>query len=194
MDNMEQSTQSTPTNEQMRANLASILPASMIGTIPDNMLASFSAWADMQKQQNTIGLGNANIQAGDLAKSIASIANDPVFIAKYGDQLKLSTATFNNNVQQLQQQTGQLATQQHQQFEQQQKDAAERAAAAGQAFSGFREQAKQQLASDQSGIIESTRSQLKNNLTSLGQSWEGMYGSKDAKTPSVNYVNPITGS
>lgn len=183
----------TLTNEQMRANLSAILPAEMIGMIPDSQLAAFSAIADSFKQQYAQGVVNADIQAKDLQDAINSVLNDVEFQAKYGDQLKLATANFQNNLQDFQFQTGQLATRQAQQFTDQQKALAEEKAAMGQAYSGFRQQAKQRLASDQTGIIESTRQQIKNNLTNLGQSWEGMFGSAQAQTPSVDYVNPLTG-
>lgn len=183
----------TLTNDQMRANLAAILPADVINLIPDSQLAAFSAISDSFKQQYTQGIVNADIQAKDLQDAINSISNDVEFKAKYGDQLTLATANFQNNLQDFQFQTGQLATNQQQQFTDQQKALAEEKAAMGQAYSGFRQQAKQRLASDHTGIIESTRQQLKNNLTNMGQNWESMFGSAQAKTPQVDYVNPLTG-
>lgn len=183
----------TMTNEQMRANLAAILPADVIATIPDNQLAAFSAIADNFKQQYTLGTVNADIQAKDLQDAINSVAGDIEFQAKYGDNLKLATADFQNSLQDFQFQTGQLQTQQQQQFQDQQKALAEEKAAMGQTYSGFRNQAKQRLATDQGGIIESTRQQLKKSLTNLGQAWEGTFGSAAAQTPSVDYVNPLTG-
>src|SRR3990167_244324 len=181
------------TNEQMRANLAAILPPEVIAMIPDDQLASFSAISDSFKQQFTQGTVNADIQAKDLQDAINSIANDVEFKAKYGDNLALSTANFQNTLQDLQFQTGQLQTQQQQQFGDQQKALAEQKAAMGQSYSGFREQAKERLASDQSGIIESTRQQLKNKITGLGQDWESQFGSSAALTTSVDYKNPLTG-
>lgn len=186
-------TPSSLSNEQMRANLAAILPANVISTIPDNQLAAFSAIADSFKQQYSQGTVNADIQAKDLQDAIDSVANDVEFKAKYGDNLALATADFQNTLKDYQYQTGQMQTQQQKQLEDQQKGLAEQHAAAGTAMSGFREAAKQRLSADQGGIIESTRQQLKKNLTNLGQSWEAQFGSAAAQTPSIDYVNPLTG-
>jgi len=184
---------STLSNDEMRKNLLAILPQNVVDTIPDNMLASFSAISDSFKQQYQQGTVNADIQAADLQKAIDSVANDVEFKAKYGDSLALSNDAFKQTLQDYQFQTGQIGEQQKDQFLAQRKQLAEASAAAGQAYSGFREQAKQQLAKEQTGIIESTRQQIKNQLQNLGTSYEAQFGTAAVKTPTTQYVNPMTG-
>jgi hypothetical protein len=66
---------------------------------------------------------------------------------------------------------------------------------AGTAYSSFRQGAQQQLNTQNQGIIQSTASQIQQQLRTAGAGAEQLYGSsyQPLQGASVNYINPLTG-
>lgn len=124
------------------------------------------------------GLANVSINADLLNKAMTAAQSDPDIKAKYGDSLSLAQADLQKNLSLINQNYGQQLTQEEQVAQQQQKDLSNQQAAAGKAYSGFRAQAKQLLDTQQSGIIQSTKSQLQSSLNQLGSSLEGQFGTQ----------------
>lgn len=122
------------------------------------------------------GAVNVSINTDLLNKALVAAQNDPAIKAKYGDAAILAQNDLQRNLALINaeyaQQTGLLATQQ----ELQRKALAEQEAAAGRAYSGFRNQAKQQLAAEQTGVIESSKRQIQNKVNEFGRSLEQQYG------------------
>ncbi len=154
--------------------------------------AAGQIYIGQQKAGTPIPAVDANLmtQALQLAQS------DPNILATYGDAAKLAA----NNLQfQLQQITGNNATSQPalQASQLQQKQALDaQIATAGQAYSGFRKQAEQQLSTQQADVIQSTRSQLQQQIQQLGQGYEQAYGSGfpgTAGSSSITANGPVTG-
>ena len=150
--------------------------------------AVLNAVADVATQAASIGRPTLSF-----AEALASAANDPNIIAKYADELKLDTQFFQQSLQQMQSDInlsqGNLATS----FANEKRVLAEQEAAAGRAYSGFREQAKSQLDQSESGIIQSTRSQIQKNVQDLTTKFESKYGSLATSPATATFINPLTG-
>lgn len=133
------------------------------------------AWKVGNNQYDS-GVTNVSINTKLLNDAMAAAANDPGIKAKYGDALAMDKDTIMKSLastnQQYAQDMGLLETSQ----EKDRKAQAEAEAAAGRVFSGFREQAKSQLATEQGGIIASSKRDAQKNINALGQSLESKYG------------------
>ncbi len=127
-------------------------------------------------------------------QAMAAAANDPNIISKYADQAKLDANAFQQSLQQIQTATSTTAQNQKTQFENERKQLADASAAAGQAYSGFRNKAQQDLAQNEQGIVTSTRSQLQQNLQDLTTQFESKYGSAAATAATASYVDPYAAS
>lgn len=127
--------------------------------------------------QYDAGLTSVSINADLLNKAMAAAKNDPDIQAKYGDAFKIAQADVQKNLGLI---NTQYATDQAQTAMKQENDRkalAEQYAAAGTAYSGFREQAKSQLAQEQSGVIESSKRALQSKLDQMGSGLESTFGS-----------------
>jgi hypothetical protein len=153
-----------------------------------------SMWT-LQQQQYTSG-GSGSIDQGSIDKAMQIMATDPNIKAQYGDAAALAAKDLAFSLQQItnNQATGQAALaatqlQQRQQLEQQ-------IASSGQAYSGFRQQAQNQLAAQQADVIQSTRSQLQQQIQQLGSGYESAYGSAFPGTGGSSTISaggPLTG-
>ena len=148
-----------------------------------------SAVADIAANSSTVG--NIPLTFADALKRVQS---DPNLMVRYADDLKLDTQSFALALQQLQDSTSREAQRLQTQFENERKQLSEQSAAAGQAYSGFRGKAEQQLQTSESGIVQSTRSQIQKNLQDLTSQFEGKYGSVRTPMASTQFTNPFTGS
>lgn len=158
---------------------------------------NFSLAGSYLKGQTELGNVQSVNNAQTLQKAYTSALNDPNIVNKYSDIQKTDVANFNNMLNAFQTTTDVDTANQRLQFQKQQKDLAEQAAAAGQAYSGFRQQAKQQLDTQQSGIVKSTMAQIKQNLQSSLSPLESYYGSDKLNSlipnQKIQYNNPLTG-
>lgn len=156
---------------------------------------NFSLTGQYLKGQTDLGNVTAENNAASLQKAYTAALADPNIVAKYGDIQALDKSNFQSNLQAFQSGLDVDSANQKLQFQQQQKQLADQSAAAGQAYSGFRGQAKQQLDTQQSGIVKSTLSGIKQNLQSIGAPLEQYYGSAGlnsiAPNLGVNYQNPL---
>jgi hypothetical protein len=148
------------------------------------LIESMSATA---RDQWMAGQLDVSINQDLLNKALSRAQSDPDIAAKYGDALVMDQANVQRSLNYIgaeyTQQKALTATQQ----EQDRIKLAESEAEAGRAYSGFREQAKQRLAQEQSGVIESSRRTLQQQLEQTGQSLEKAYG-----TAGLSQFGPVT--
>ena len=102
--------------------------------------------------------------------------NDPTITNYYADQLKQATDIINTNTATDTQQFQQMTQQQQQKYIQDKLALDDAASKAGQAYSGFRGQAKNELDTANQDTIQSTTAQLQSELDQLGQQFEQKYG------------------
>lgn len=129
-----------------------------------------------------------------LDEALKSAANDPNIIAKYGDALKLDQQGFQQALQQTQQQFSSDAQNQQQQFENDRRSLADKYANAGQAYSGFRGRAQQQLGQTESGIVQSSKSALQKSLNDLTSAFESRYGTSGTNPATATFTDPLAAS
>lgn len=160
-----------------------------------NMSAADKAqWAMIGEYlQKSATLGAASDASAQDAINTAYKAalNDPTIAAKYGDIQTADKANFAANLQSAQSGLSVTEASQKIQMENAGKDLAKSYASAGEAFSGFRNKAKQQLDTQNSGVITSTRQQAQDSLRQMAAPLEQYYGSQKFATlfgnPSLNY-------
>ncbi len=121
--------------------------------------------------------GVGSVDAGSMQKALQIAATDPAIKSTYGDAAALNQQQLGFNLQQINNNwnTGQAAQQAT--LYQQKQALDQQIASAGQAYSGFAQKARQNLAASQNDIIQSTRSQLQQQIQSLGSQQERLYGS-----------------
>jgi hypothetical protein len=156
--------------------------------------AFVQATAGVVSAQYNQGATNVSINQDLLNKALTAAQTDPTILATYGDAAK-------QGMQQLQFNLGQISSNwdtsqavQNQNIELQKKALSDQYAAAGTAYSGFRQQAKEQLATSQADVIQSSRSQLQQNLQSLGSQYESQFGSAATPALKVNGVGQNPGA
>lgn len=124
------------------------------------------------------GVANYSINAQTMQQALQVAQKDPTIKAIYGDNAKMALSDLHNNLGQLNaeyaSQFGLMTAEQAKA----RKDLAEREAAAGRAYSGFREQAEGLQNQQQTAVIGSTTRQLQQNLRQLGSQYESQFGSK----------------
>jgi hypothetical protein len=166
----------TTTGDTATPPVASGIPDNLWSSLSDGQKALFEGMTTEAQQQWLAGQLDFSINQDNLNKALARAQSDPDIAAKYGDALISDQANVARSLQYIGaeyvQQRALTATQQ----EQDRIKLAETEAEAGRAYSGFREQAKQRLASEQSGVIESSRRTLQQQLEQAGQSLEKTYG------------------
>lgn len=160
-------------------------------------LQNFALTGEYLKKQNDLGQSVANANLQSIQDAYNAALNDPNIKAKYGDLQQSDVANFNQKLQTIQAQTSSNEQLQQLQFQKQQRDLANAQAQAGTAYSGFRKQAQDLLNSQQSNVIQSTTSALKNQLQSTLSPLEQFYGSNKFGSlfpnTGINFMNPISG-
>jgi hypothetical protein len=149
--------------------------------------AFMASLADMTKAQYDAGQANVSISQDLLNKALGRATSE--MTQKYGETAKLATAALANNLGYINAEFGQNYNATLQQQEQEKKKLSENYASTGQAISGFREQARGQLATEQQGVIASSKRQLQQQLNTLGSQYESQFGS----TALPNLLNQQTG-
>lgn len=139
-------------------------------------------------------LYGANASNVTLQSALQAAATDPTLIAKYADALKVDTNVFQQNLQQIQQATSTTAQQQQTQFENDRRNLSEQEAAAGQAYSGLRGRAQEQLGQSESGIISSSQSALQKQLNDATSAFESKYGTAATTPATAQFTNPGSSS
>lgn len=122
------------------------------------------------------GLANVSINSDLLNKALVSAATDPNIISKYGDALKLNQTGLQNTLALIDQDYAQSTGLRSAKQEAERKSLAEQQSEAGRAYSGFRQSAERQLATEQGAVIASSRRDLQSKLNQLGQGLEQTYG------------------
>jgi len=128
------------------------------------------------------------------ADALALAEKDPNIISKYADMAKLDAQAFTQQLQQMQTMTTSNQGLYKTQFENERQALAEKNAAAGTAYSGFRGKAQADLAQQQAGIVTSSRSQIKSNLDNLTSAFESKYGTGLTPPAAITFDNPLPGS
>ncbi len=153
------------------------------------------AQAMYQLQQGQYAAGGVgNLDPSSYAKAMQIAATDPNIKAYYGDAATTAAKDLAFSIGQI---TGNQATAEpalQATLQQQQKDLQDKIASAGQAYSGFRKQAENELKTQQADVIQSTRSQLQQQLQTLGRGYETQFGSTAlGQQPAITTSGPITG-
>jgi len=157
--------------------VANGIPLDVWNSLTPGDKAFAESTAGLLRKQYDQGQTNVSINQDLLNKALQAAQTDPNIISKYGDAAKAAASDVQFNLGQI---NANYATQQNQQqleMAKQKKDLEDQLADAGQAYSGFRKQAENMLGSQQANIIQSTRSQLQQNLQNLGRNYEQTYGS-----------------
>lgn len=128
------------------------------------------------------------------ADALKAAAADPNIISTYADAAKLDAQDFQQNLQQLQTASSTAGELNQMQFENDRKQLAEQSAAKGQAYSGFRNQAQEQLGKTEAGIVQSSRSALKQSLDSATRAFEAKYGTAATTPATANFSDPLANS
>ena len=206
-------TTSTPVSTPTSTSTSTSTPASTTSTTGQGVpySATYGAnggptaaqWASMSPtQQATYAAASAAgtaIQANTgntttLAAALAAAAQDPVIIAKYADALSMDKEAFTQNLQQIQTAVSTTSQTQRMQFESDRLALANQSAAAGQAYSGYRGLAEQNLATTESGIVTSSRSALQAQLDSATAAFEAKYGTAATTAATASFVDPNAAS
>ncbi len=127
----------------------------------------------------------------NLSDGIQAALNDPSFLAKFTDAYNIDKDQLQQSLVSTQISLSDTAQQQKIKFEQDRKALAEQQAANGTAYSGFRQQAQNNLAATENGIVTSTRSQAQQSLNQAQQAFEAKYGSSNTPTLFLNYTDPL---
>lgn len=161
-------------------------------------------WNSMNAQQQaTIGAaltaGKAIVQntghTVTMSDALAAAAKDPILMAKYSDALGIDKMQLQQTMQQAQTAASTTAQQQQMQFEQERKALAEQAASAGQAYSGFRGKAQENLAKTESGIVTSSRAALQKQVDDATAGFVSKYGTQaPGAATALTYQNPLAAS
>lgn len=174
-----------------------------INTFNPNYGVNNDQWAQMNDTQRAVisaaytakqSAYNTNGQQLTFADALTQAAKDPNIVSQYADAAKLDAQTFSQNLQNLQNASTSTGEQQQMQFENDRKQLAEQSAAKGQAYSGFRNQAQEQLGKTEAGIVQSSRSALQQQLNSATSAFESKYGTAATTPATANYNDPLNSS
>ena len=201
-----------PTNTSQNANIGANNTPGSSGTqtatgIPyDSALSAYgidqATWNSLNAtQQAVVSIAmktaksnySANASALSVQDAIKQASQDPSVIGPYADALGIDKEQFQQNIQTLQQSITLQSQQQQTQFENERKALAQKFAAAGQAYSGFRGEAQQQLGQTEQGIVTSSQSQLQKELNDAQAAFESKYGTTAAlqNPANVQFNNPL---
>jgi hypothetical protein len=160
------------------ASLSKYFTPEQIIQMPQDLKVGLAAFGDVQQKNLESGLAVVDINAETFNKAMQTAANDPEISQRYGEALQTAVANTQTTLQELTGQYTREEAQRQREIINQNKVLSEQEAAAGRAFSGFRQQAKQKLATEQGDVIESSRQQLKQSMRSTLQPFETRYGTE----------------
>ena len=147
------------------------------------------------KKQSDLAATTASINAQTFNDAYTKAVNDPNIAAKYADLATTTAGDFANNLSQISLNAQLTSQQQQAQMQQAQAAQEKQFGGAGTAYSSFRQGAQQQLNTSNQGVIQSTASQIQQQLRTAGAGAEQLYGSNYAplQNAGVQYLNPLTG-
>lgn len=122
------------------------------------------------------GSANVALNAETYQKALVAAQNDPDIQAKYGDALTVAKENITRNLSYLNAEFNQQDALTRMEQEKAAKQLTETEAAAGRAYSGFRQQAEQQLSQQQQGVIESSKRTLQQSIQGQVSPFEQTYG------------------
>lgn len=164
------------------------------GLTPDQKKMFDSIGTIIQKKYEQNNPVPPTLTTADLDKIMQDAQNDPGIADFYKEQLRQGSQLF---LQSMADTTGDFSAtrlQQERDMARQQQAFKEQEAAAGRAYSGFRQQAQQQLNADQSGVIQSTRRSLQRNLQSQAGAFEQTFGTGNLNSlGGAGITTPIEG-
>ena len=143
---------------------------------PDQQSLFASIGTVLSKQYEQSNPVPQTLTASDLDALMTQAQSDPTIGDYYKEQLRIGQAQFTQAVALKQQDYATLQAQQQRDYAESQKQQNEQYAGQGAEYSGFREQAKQKLAADESGIIESSQSQAQQDVNTLAGGYESKFG------------------
>lgn len=178
------------------------IPADIWNKLSPSQQSILESMSTVAKNEWLAGNLNVSINQDMLNKALTAAQSDPNIVAKYGDALKTDQENLTRSLKYIDAEYNQNQTLTAQQQEQDRLKLAQTEAEAGRAYSGFREQAKNRLAKEQTGVIESSRRGLQQQLEQAGQGLEkaygtsslGQFGSISAGGETYNPMGGITGS
>jgi hypothetical protein len=132
-----------------------------------------------------------------LAQALQAAAADPTITAKYADQAKVDASNLQTTLNNIATTARITAASQQISMSNDTKALAQKYASVGQAYSGYRQKAEEQLKTTQGGVIESTAQDLQSQINQAAQPVEKALGSSaltGIALPQVNYTNPLTGT
>lgn len=166
-----------------------------IASIPEDQKAIYASIGDTLTKQFESG----KVTSFDLLEAVKVAEQDPDIVAKYGDSLKSGIESFKANMESYQNELTLGMSDAARKFYNDKRALTEAEAGAGRAYSGFRKQAEEKLAKDESSIISSSLSKYRDNLKNLSTNFETKYGTKQyntslGETPRLVYTDPLTGN
>ena len=131
------------------------------------------------------------------AKTMANLwtqaQNDPTIQKEYADELSTASNFMSKNIATLSANYQTLTQQQKQAYINAQKTLDTTSAQAGQAYSGVRQQASNQLGAAQSDTVQSAQSDLQSQLNTLQSTYEQKFGSTDLSGMNIAGINAYGG-
>jgi len=166
-----------PSLDPRNATLSQFFSPEEIKGMPDSVRTGLAGFIDVQNKNFDSGLKvDADITSKTWQDAMNAAAQDPDIVAKYGDEFKIASESINRGLQALE--AGytqeQAATMRKQEEERLAFEEAE--AAAGRAYSGFRNEARNRLQLDQADVIKSSRRQLKETVQGFVGPFEERFG------------------
>src|SRR5258708_25096089 len=161
---------------------------------------SQDVWNSMNATQQTsvaIGLSSsldnyaANASSLSLQDAIKSASQDPNIIAKYADMLKIDQTQLTQSIKDAQTSLSTESQKNQQEFENDRKALAEQQAAAGTAYSGFREQAQNQLAANETAVVTSSRAAAQKKVNDATSAFESKYGTAGTSPANLTFSDPF---
>lgn len=172
------STPTTPPADTSKLKALGLSDSTIAAMSPDQRALFESIGAAVQLQYDQGKTVPPTLTKEDLDRIFAEAQNSPDISDYYKERLRVGSEDVNRALGFLTEDFDQLKQEREAKFESDSKALAESEAAAGRAYSGFRGQAKEDLAADQNGIIESTNRTMRKNLDTLGSQFEKTYGSE----------------
>lgn len=152
------------------------IPADIVNAASPSLIAFMGTVAQYNYQQAANGQTLQSVNAGNILEAYNKAASDPMIQSQFTDQLNLdksnvvNSLAYLNTTNQVQQATNAM------QFRQAQQQLNQQNANSGIAESGFAKQAKQDLSTEQQGVIQSANAQNKKQIQALGAGIESTYG------------------
>ena len=152
------------------------IPADIVNAASPSLISFMGTVAQFNYQQAKQGQTIQSIDSSNIIQAYNTAASDPMIQSQFSDQLSLDKSSVVNSLAYLNttntvQQAANAAK-----FRADQMALNQNNANAGIAESGFAKQAKQDLSTEQQGVIQSANAQNKKNVQALGSTIESTYG------------------